>query len=381
MADYLVAVFTDLVKSSEAWKRIHREPMVALMGEYRHIAEGTASEFGSIHNSFTGDGHFFLFRNADAAVRFGLTLIERWAKAFDMLPALSDHEPISLRIGAHFGDEAKLGDMWVGRCGNIAKRIESKADPDSLFVSEGILDLIDYPLYTTVPAGESGLEGDYVDQRTLHCITEFKAGAFLKKPEGDLTPGDWFLRAAALVGTDRENTDEEARCYKRALELWPNYPEAHNSYGVLLDERHRPEEAEERYKEALRLNPDYAKAHNNYGALLDEQSRPGEAEEHYKEALRLKPDYTEAHNNYAVLLCRNRPQEAEKHFEDALRLRPDYANAHYNYANLLRRYRTKEAEEHYREALRLRPDHQAFKRAVKEERWHQPPPDGGKEKP
>jgi hypothetical protein len=121
MAEYLVAVFSDLVRHSEAWKKVPRDRMVGLIGEYRYIAEKTALEFGRIHSSFTGDGHFFLFRHADAGVRFGLTLIRRWQEAFTDLPALKGTDSIALRVGAHFGDETEVGDSWVGRCGNICE--------------------------------------------------------------------------------------------------------------------------------------------------------------------------------------------------------------------------------------------------------------------
>ena len=352
MADYVVAVFTDLVKQSAAWQKISQDPMVGIMGEYKNIAEKTASEFGHLHQNFTGDGHFFLFRNADAAIRFGLTLIDNWRQAFQNLPALKEWDPIPLRIGAHFGAEAKLDDdSWVGRCGNNAKSIEGKADPDTLLVSEGMLDLIDLPLYEFSRFGSRKLKSDHVDSRVLYRIDTFNREVFLKKPEEELTASDWFLRAIALIGTEQENTDEEGRCYQRALELWPDFPQAHNNYAILLRLQDRPEEAEE-------------------------------AEEHYKEALRLRPDYPDAHYNYANLLrLQDRPEEAEEHYKEALRLRPDFPEAHYNYANLLRlQNQPKEAEEHYREALRLSPEDPEIKRAVKEERWRQTPPDGGEEK-
>lgn len=394
MADYVVAVFTDLVKQSAAWQKISQDPMVGIMGEYKNIAEETASEFGHLHQNFTGDGHFFLFRNADAAVRFGLTLIDDWRQAFQDLPALKEWDPIPLRIGAHFGAEAKLDDdSWVGRCGNTAKSIEGKADPDTLLVSEGMLDLIDLPLYEFSRFGRRKLKSDHIDSRVLFRINAFDRKGFLKKPTEELTAADWFLRAAALIGTDRENTEEEERCYQKAIELSPDYLEAHVNYGALLQKQKRYREAEEHYVQALELRKDDPKAHfnyallltlqkrtkeaeahfkvaielrkddpevhNGYGVLLAKDDRPEEAEEHFKEALRLRPDDPDARNNYAVFLgLQNRLKESEEHYEDALRLRPNDPEFHNNYAILLvLQERSKEAEEHYKEALKLRPDY------------------------
>ena len=45
---------------------------------------------------------------------------------------------------------------------------------------------------------------------------------------------------------------EEVECYRQALRLRPNYPEAHNNLAIL-------------YAEALRLWPQYPEGHYNYG--------------------------------------------------------------------------------------------------------------------
>lgn len=326
MAIYLVAVFSDLVKSSEFWKRIPREPMAALMGEYKHLAEKVASDFGYLHLEWTGDGHFFLFQDADGAVRFGLRLVAQWRKGFDELPALQGHDPLALRVGVHFGDETELdeGGAWVGRCGNLAKRIEGKAAPDSVYVSEGLLDLIDLPLYTFDPIGTRNLKGDHVKRRALYRIVDFDQEKFAQKPTPELTANDWFLKAVAMIGTTQENTEAEGHCYEEALRLRPDYPEAHYNYAILLKQRGDEEGAVEHYKEALRLRLDYPAAHYNYANLLKQRGDEEEAEEHYKEALRHRPEYPDAHFNYALLLrAQQHPRKAKKHFQEAYRLDPD----------------------------------------------------------
>ena len=39
MASYFAAIFTDLERHSEAWTRIPRDRMVAIIAEYRYLAE------------------------------------------------------------------------------------------------------------------------------------------------------------------------------------------------------------------------------------------------------------------------------------------------------------------------------------------------------
>jgi tetratricopeptide (TPR) repeat protein len=158
---------------------------------------------------------------------------------------------------------------------------------------------------------------------------------------------------------DLKRYDESVKEYKEALGINPDYAEAHNNLGVLLSDLKRYEEAEKEYKEALRINPDYAEAHNNLGLLLKELKRYSEAEKEYKEALRINPNLAQAHYNLGILLYElKRYPEAEKEYKEALRINPDYAKAHNNLGNLLKELkRYPEAEKEYKEALRINPDY------------------------
>jgi hypothetical protein len=70
------------------------------------------------------------------------------------------------------------------------------------------------------------------------------------------------------------------------------------------------EEAIAAFREALRLDPDYAQAHNNLGALLQVSGQTDAALEHYLRAASLRPDNVESHTNLGQLLA-NRGQTAE----------------------------------------------------------------------
>ena len=52
----------------------------------------------------------------------------------------------------------------------------------------------------------------------------------------------------------------------------------------------------------MRLRPDYPEAHNNYAILLEDRDQPLEAQGHYLEALRMRPDSPETHYNLGLLL-------------------------------------------------------------------------------
>ena len=73
------------------------------------------------------------------------------------------------------------------------------------------------------------------------------------------------------------------------------------------------------FREALRLDPDYAQAHNNLGAMLQLAGQFDEALDHYRRALALRPDNLEARSNLAQLLSRQgRAAEAADQFKVAL---------------------------------------------------------------
>ncbi len=361
MGKYLAAVFSDLERHSVAWSRTPRDTMVALIAEYRYLAESLASQYGSLHQNFTGDGHLFLFETADAAVQFGLKLVGTWTQVSRNLPGIGDLPHMPLRLGCHFGECMQLAgtDDWIGRAINMAKRVEDSADPDTFYVTESVLELVDIPLYEFQEAGSHPLKGDHLPQRILYRIADLDEAAQAGKPVEELSAEAWFLKAVALIGTAEENSRDEETYYLKALALEPDYPEAHNNLAILLRGRGDQTGSAKHYREALRLRPDYPEAHYNYAILLESRGSIGGAMEHYREALRLRPGYVDAHNSLANLLkARGELQEAEEHYRAALRLRPGYAEAHNNQAILLElRGNATGARTHYEEAIRLRPDY------------------------
>jgi tetratricopeptide (TPR) repeat protein len=361
VSNYFAAVFSDLERHSLVWSRLPRERMVATIAEYRYLAQSIAGQYGRRHENFAGDGHLFLFESADAAVHFALKLIAYWKQRRRRLAATDVAPELRLRLGCHFGECTELdgGDAWIGRAINLAKRVEENAAPDSLLVTESVLELIDLPLYQFEEAGVHALKGDYLRQRQLYRLLSVDEAALAERPPEKLTAEDWFLRGQAIAGAARENSEEEAECYRQALRLRPDYPEAHNNLAILLKNQGDLDAAARHYAEALRLWPKYPEAHYNYAILLEGGDRPGEAIEHFRQALRCRPDYPDAHHRYANLLAaRGEYDEAARNYQESLRLRPGYAEVHNNYAILLERQgEPAAAQEHYAKALRSRPDY------------------------
>ena len=66
-------------------------------------------------------------------------------------------------------------------------------------------------------------------------------------------------------------------CYRKALQLAPNYPDAHNNLANVLKDQGKLDEAISSYRQALTLNPNHADAHNNLGNALKDQGKLDEA--------------------------------------------------------------------------------------------------------
>jgi len=159
------------------------------------------------------------------------------------------------------------------------------------------------------------------------------------------------------LGMATRNPREEFECYTTALELNPNYADAHNNLGVVLYQQRRVREAELHFREAIRLQPLLAPAHSNLGSVLTDAGRLDEALTHLRRAVELNPNYVDAWNNLGLALLKNNdPQGAMACFERALQLAPNQPMPHQHRGNAafaLGRY--EEARAHYEAAVRLNP--------------------------
>ena len=101
--------------------------------------------------------------------------------------------------------------------------------------------------------------------------------------------------------------------------------------GITFQERGRLGEAIECYRQALALGPEIPEAHFNLGNAYKDQAHFDKAIASYERALALAPDDPAAHTNLgSALLQQGRRQEARVCFRKALALEPDLAEAHYN---------------------------------------------------
>ncbi len=119
-----------------------------------------------------------------------------------------------------------------------------------------------------------------------------------------------------------------------------------------------PEEiALQYYQAALQLNPEYAEAHNNLATLLLRKKNVAEAQAHYIHAIRLHPDYLEAHLNLGlVFLIQKQYPAAIKQFNNVLSLHAHSLSAHWHLANIYWQLQeTDKAEEYWQKIITINP--------------------------
>jgi tetratricopeptide (TPR) repeat protein len=155
----------------------------------------------------------------------------------------------------------------------------------------------------------------------------------------------------------RGQTSEAAACYRRALQIDPEFKEAWMNLGLVAQALGQMEEAQDCQRQALRLDPELADAHNNLGMAHFTVGRLAEAENCFRAALRLNSGHANATLNLgSVRTLENHPEEAEGLFRRSLALGADPVRANSNLAlALMQQVRPEEAEACCRDALALQP--------------------------
>jgi tetratricopeptide (TPR) repeat protein len=113
--------------------------------------------------------------------------------------------------------------------------------------------------------------------------------------------------------------DEAISQYQMALQIKPDYAEAHYNLGNSFSQLGRMNQAVSQYQMALQIKPDYAEALVNLGNSFSQLGRMDQAILQYQKALQIKPDDAEAQRNLGTaLLKKGSVGEAIAHFQKAL---------------------------------------------------------------
>ncbi len=119
-----------------------------------------------------------------------------------------------------------------------------------------------------------------------------------------------------FAGAERE--------FKRAIEISPAYPYAHNWYSELLYETGRYSESLHEVRKAVELEPFTPALHYNLGSALMFSGNYPEAEKEFRKALDVDPNFALAHYGLAEIMVRqSKFDEAVSETEKILRSYPE----------------------------------------------------------
>ena len=150
---HLTVLFCDLVNSTEIASHIDPEEWHQIAAQYQRSAADAVERSGGHVAKYLGDGLMVYFGwpeahedDAQRAVRAGLAIVEAVAELNGKIAA-SHNVKLAVRVGID------AGSVVIGRAGgaeadvfghapNIASRVQTAAEPDSVFITEAVHQLV-----------------------------------------------------------------------------------------------------------------------------------------------------------------------------------------------------------------------------------------------
>lgn len=172
--------------------------------------------------------------------------------------------------------------------------------------------------------------GDVLLEPDGQMVLDFQAPQALGSAVSDLralaeqgeTAIDCFERACGL-DSEPSTLERAITAYERAIELDPEFADAHCNLGAVLYNLGRRPAARRCFERALELEAWHVEAHFNLGNLLEEDNRHEMALRHYQSALEADPLHADLHVNIALVCERlNLVRKGRDHWRRYLQLEP-----------------------------------------------------------
>jgi tetratricopeptide (TPR) repeat protein/arylsulfatase A-like enzyme len=140
----------------------------------------------------------------------------------------------------------------------------------------------------------------------------------------------------ATIAMDRGRPDEAEAHFRKALEYEPNFTDARNGLGLLLEQGGHYDAALAEFRRVVAIDPDHAEARNNIGIILKERGKMDEAAAAFKAAIAADPAFAGSYSNLALIEeQRGNLSEAERLFRESLRRDASDAKVRANLGGLL----------------------------------------------
>jgi class 3 adenylate cyclase len=170
-------MFCDIVGFTALSGDLGRPQTVALLNDFMHIVTEVVYKHGGTIDKFIGDAAMVIF-GAPTPLDAKIQAERAVACAQDFLHAMSRVHRFKLRIGIHqgmatvgiFGSERRSDFTAIGSTVNIASRIEGRAQPQEILMSEAVAQHL--PEADVVDCGFYELRGIVHPVRVYHTRTQ-----------------------------------------------------------------------------------------------------------------------------------------------------------------------------------------------------------------
>ena len=136
----------------------------------------------------------------------------------------------------------------------------------------------------------------------------------------------WKILSA--IYEKKGNLDEAKKACGTALQLAPDDPEVHYSYGIILFRLNYFADAKDSFGRAIELNKNFDKAYNNLGITYHKLNMYEKAKSCYEKAIEINKNYTTAYYNLALTFEKlSKYDEAEINYTNTLNLKPNHEEA------------------------------------------------------
>lgn len=132
----------------------------------------------------------------------------------------------------------------------------------------------------------------------------------------------------ANIKLEQDYIQEANRLYLKALEVFPEFAEAHSNFASCLRKQGKLLEALYHHNEATRIQPMFANAYSNMGNTFKATRDWNSAEKCYLHAITIDPKLVDAHTALgSIYKDSGKFKEAIDAYKTALRLNPDFPYA------------------------------------------------------
>ncbi|MCC1498347.1 HAMP domain-containing protein [Alcanivorax sp. 1008] len=149
----LTIFFSDIVSFTDTTDRMESEDLTQLLNQYLSEMTVIALEYGATIDKYIGDAIMIFFgdpqtlgvpEDAQQCLKMAMAMQERVHELKSEWRNAGYTSPFEIRIGIHtgyctvgnFGTEARMDYTIVGSAVNLASRIESAAEPSTIYLSE-----------------------------------------------------------------------------------------------------------------------------------------------------------------------------------------------------------------------------------------------------